>query len=82
MFPYHGDPEDYFRFTDKGLKHLFSKFQHVRVISHGNRFQLILYLIAKNKIIRPLIQPLCYLASFIETKKSKYAFGYIVVAKK
>lgn len=82
MFPYHGDPEDYFRYTHRGLEFLFKKYREVRLISHGNKFQLILYILSKNKLIRPFLIPVNLLAAQIKTNKTRFAFGYLVVAKK
>jgi len=32
----HGDPDDYFRFTDVALRHLMTDFDDVLVVPHGN----------------------------------------------
>ncbi len=37
----HGWPEDYFRYTASGLKHLFRQFEKVQIHGYGNRFVVI-----------------------------------------
>jgi len=38
MYPIHGDPNDYWRFTDEGLKYLLKNFDIVKVIKIGGFF--------------------------------------------
>jgi SAM-dependent methyltransferase len=39
LYPYHGAPKDYFRFTEDGLDHLFRGFSHVDVTPLGDRLE-------------------------------------------
>ena len=38
LYPYHPDPQDYYRYTKDGLKHLFHIFSDVKIIPYGGRF--------------------------------------------
>jgi hypothetical protein len=41
VYTVHGWPEDYYRYTGSGLKHLFRRFSSLEVHSFGNRFVVI-----------------------------------------
>lgn len=79
--PYHPSPKDYYRFTWDSLQHLFQKFRHVEVHSHGNRLQVLWNMLNSGRIgillniFNPLIARLNWKNMFIHC-------GYVVYAKK
>jgi len=38
IYPYHGEPHDYFRYTKYGLKEIFKNFSETKIFSYGNVF--------------------------------------------
>lgn len=58
IYPYHGEPNDYFRFTKFGLKKIFEKFNKVKIINLGTPIMAISDLLTIEykflKILRPL----------------------------
>jgi SAM-dependent methyltransferase len=82
-YPYHPDPKDFFRFTKDGLVYLTQRFSEVEIIGHGSSMQLLFYILSKNKFFRVILLPVSYLIAKLSRKReSKFAFGYIVIAKK
>lgn len=81
IFPYHGGPHDYYRFTWDSLNYIFSNFSEVEVIAHGNRFQAIWQLMnyGKEKYILNIFSPLI---AKINVENTKYPLGFVVYAKK
>lgn len=88
IHPIHGVPNDYYRFTADGLRHLFSAFSEVRVVPLGNRL-LALWLLATHNRVRgkakpltlPLV-PLTRLVSRVKVRQTAMPLGYLVVARK
>lgn len=83
IYPYHGEPCDYFRFTKYGLKYLFKNFSKTEIISFGNtRDSLIELITTKNKymkLFRFFTGPLTLLP---QNNKTKNPLGFIVIANK
>ncbi len=79
IFPIHKDPEDYYRFTESGLRFLFRRFPEVDVLPHGNLvmavWDLLSYwlphLIAFNALIERL-----------KWRSSVAPLGFVVKARK
>jgi SAM-dependent methyltransferase len=88
LFYYHGSPKDYYRFTEDSLKELTKDFKEVQIISIGNKFLTIWQLLSVGKWTKRLqIQKLFHLLNplikyFDFVKKTDFALGYIVAAKK
>lgn len=83
IHPYHGEPHDYFRFTEYGLRKIFENFSKVEIISYGNLFGALLDLSKTYKIFKPLslINPLIN-NCFNYSLKEKTPIGNLVIAVK
>ena len=81
IYPYHGGPHDYYRFTWDSLNYIFDRFAEVEVVSHGNRFQSIWQLMnyGKEKYILNILNPLI---AKVKVKNTKYPLGFVAYAKK
>ena len=83
VYPYHGEPCDYFRFTKYGLEYLFKDFSKIEIISFGStRDALIELITTKNKytkLLRLFTGPLTLLP---QNNKTKNPLGFIVIAYK
>lgn len=88
LYPYHASPKDYYRFTEDSLKELTKDFESVQTISIGNKFLTLCQILGKGNIIKTfhiqklfhLFNPILKYMDFV--KKTDFALGYIVVAKK
>jgi len=90
MYPFHADPNDYWRFTDEGLKYLLRSFKIIKIHKIGGFFSLIgLYL--HNSFIKAKLRFLLPLLSFfiwLDERTSSSDFlkrtscGFLIVAKK
>jgi len=72
----HGEPNDYYRFSEYGLKHLFRLFDEVQIIPVGNKWMSIWQ-----------ISKFCFMFDFLNpivvcNKKDRSPHGYVVYAKK
>lgn len=76
----HGEPNDYFRFTYFGLKHLFKKFNYVKIVPLGNAFSSIMDLTSYHFPPIRLFNRL--LLNLIKISKTKSPNGYLVFAIK
>ncbi len=81
IYPYHPDPEDYYRFTWDSLNHLFRKFKKAEVHHHGNMLQSIWQIInsGKTQIILNLFNPIF---ARIGSKNTRFPCGFVVYARK
>jgi SAM-dependent methyltransferase len=66
IFPIHGAPNDYFRFTDEGLRQLFSGFREIECDAHG---------LPTRALIEFLIE---YIAAFSDNRYLAFALSYVV----
>lgn len=88
IHPIHGSPNDYYRFTEDGLRHLFSGFQEVKIFPLGNRIQALWLLSTHNhlkgkiKRLTLLWMPLTRLLARLKAPGSEMPLGYLVVARK
>jgi len=88
IHPIHGVPNDYYRFTADGLRHLFSDFQDVQVIPLGNRLLSIWLLATHIRLPRKIkrltlpLTPLTRLISKVKVAQTAMPLGYVVVARK
>jgi len=83
IFPYHPDPQDYYRFTWDSLEYLFKKFENVKIYPQGNRIQIIWHAISDcGKIGLPFRILLNPLIAKIDYTDKRYPFGFVVCAKK
>lgn len=81
--PYHPDPEDYFRFTSKGLQHLFSNFSHVEVQPLGNKFHSLWLLLSFQPGFGRFFRRLSPLVASISSHSDEVApCGFLVLARK
>jgi len=83
IYPYHGEPYDYFRFTKYGLGHLFKNFSKTEIISFGNTFNALIELITtKNKYTKLFRFFTGLLTLLPQNNKTKNPLGFIVIAHK
>jgi SAM-dependent methyltransferase len=88
IHPIHGVPNDYYRFTADGLRHLFADFQDVQVIPLGNRLLSIWLLATHLRLPRKIkrltlpLTPLTRLISKVKVAETAMPLGYVVVARK
>lgn len=83
-YPYHGEPYDYFRFTEHGLREVFKDYSEVRVITHGNKFLIIWQFITSYRLLRLLClfdRPIAFLFSS-RSDNAKDPLGFIIIATK
>jgi SAM-dependent methyltransferase len=83
--PYHPDPEDYYRFTGAGLRHLCRAFAEVDVQPLGNRAQTLWLTIAHRRgpLLGRVLGGLTPLVYSLATKNSpNWASGFLVLARK
>ena len=88
MYPIHGDPNDYWRFTDEGLKYLLRNFEIVNSTKIGGFFGVIgtyLDFILNNLKLKSLL-PILNIFIFLDDRFpwifKKTACGFLVVAEK
>lgn len=85
IYPYHGTPYDYFRFTEYGLKATFSNYTHVKIIGIWNRFHGIADLLSRGSKIWKLFAPLFSAIWIIFPPRSnmhKDPLWFIIIAQK
>lgn len=81
IYPIHGAPNDYYRFTRYGLEKIFECFDKVKIIEHGSTFLSICELIGLSRIGRPL-KIFNKLISKLEKSRTIAPLGYIIIAEK
>lgn len=81
IFPYHPDPNDYYRFTWDSLRHVFKDFSKVEIYTHGNRVQAIWQLVNYGRI-KHVLNVFNPLISLIEFKNTQYPLGFVIYAVK
>jgi len=81
IYPYHGEPYDYFRFTKFGLAHIFKSYKKVEIISHGSWFLGVWELFTNSILFWPLklFNPL---VSLLDNKNTRTPLGFFIIAKK
>lgn len=83
IFPYHSEPNDYFRYTEHGLCKLFEEFSELRIIQYGNVFGATIDLLTVYKLFKPL--KIFNLVTNIQSFNkflAKTPLGHIIIAKK
>ncbi len=67
IFPVHGDPDDYYRFTASALRFLFRRFRKVEIVPHGNLvmavWDLLSFRLPHLMALNPLIEKLKWVSS-------------------
>jgi SAM-dependent methyltransferase len=58
VWPIHGDPDDYYRFTEAGLRELLRRFEAVSVIPIGNHYSSAWILVAARSRVARSLNPL------------------------
>jgi len=81
IHPLHGKPNDYFRFTEYGLKHLFKKFKKIKVYRLGNKLHCIWDLISY-RYFWVILNLFNSLISLIDYEDEFSPLGYLVLCKK
>jgi len=81
IYPYHADPNDYYRFSREALEDLFSDFSQVQIIPYGNRFQVI-WLFVSMGMLEPLLNIFNPLVARLGRASDKFPLGYVVRACK
>jgi SAM-dependent methyltransferase len=80
LFPLHGDPDDYARYTVDGLRLLLAGFEDVAVEPHGNRAGVVWSLLAGRSRVLRLLNPVARLAA--ARTNARYPEGYTFVARR
>lgn len=82
LYEYHPDPQDYFRFSEDALAHLFRHFSHVEILPHGNRLLVIWQLLAGSKRTLGFLSWLNPLVARFEQPETKCPLGFVVWAER
>ena len=82
IYPYHADPQDYYRFTEDALAHLLRAFSHVEIHPHGNRLQAVWQLVESSKRTLGVLSWMNPLVARIKQKKTKCPLGFVVWAER
>ena len=80
LFPVHGDPFDFYRYTEQGLRSLLAVMSEVTVLPHGNRWGAAWLLLSGDSRVLHLANPVVR-AVFPRTSH-RYPEGYVFVARK
>ena len=79
MYPQHGAPNDYYRFTTESLELLFSEYSECRIEKLGNRLHVLSDIVTENyyflRIFNRLIQ-------YIQLKPATCYSGLLFIVKK
>jgi SAM-dependent methyltransferase len=57
VWPIHGDPHDYFRFTDAGIRALLDGFRGVRLVPLGNHYSAAWIVVMARSRVARLLNP-------------------------
>ncbi len=79
FYPFHPDPNDYFRFTTDSLNYLFRRFRTVDIRPHGNRIHLIWQILTQSFPVLNFITRFMFL---YKHEDKEFPLGFIVVAEK
>ena len=82
IYTYHGEPNDYFRFTTYGLESLFTNYDSVKIIPLGNRLMAILDLITTKNRFFKMFRLMNVFLNMKSVRFSKAPLGFIVVVQK
>src|SRR3989344_2282781 len=86
IYPYHGRTgvyEDYFRFTESGLRYLFRQFSQVEVRKQGGFFTALMYFLPLISRIRVVAEPVAHILDWIfRTERRSTTAGFYVYAIK
>ena len=88
MYPIHGDPNDYYRFTDEGLRYLLRDFYILKLTKTGGFFTLIaryihfLLTVLKIKFLLPILNIFIFFDDKFPGIFKRTACGFFVVARK
>ena len=86
IYPYHGSPFDYYRFTWDSLYAIFNKFDHVAVYHHGNKLQTLWQIVNGSdrsiSLIETISSFLNPIIALIHVKNTTMPLGFVVVAVK
>ena len=80
LFPVHGDPFDFARYTEQGLRRLLAQASEISVRSHGNRVGAAWLLLSGDSRVLRLLNPL--VRALFRQPSNRYPEGYVFVARK
>jgi SAM-dependent methyltransferase len=80
LFPVHGDPYDFARYTEQGLRHVLAGAQDVTVVAHGNRVGAAWLLLSGDSRVLRLFNPVVRRA--FSRPSPRYPEGYVFVARR
>ena len=80
LFPVHGDPFDFHRYTEQGLRHLLATMSSVIVRPHGNRIGAAWLLLSGDSRVLRLLNPL--VRTLFRGVSARYPEGYVFVARR
>jgi SAM-dependent methyltransferase len=81
MYPMH-DVHDYYRYTHEGLRHLLASFDEVEVTPLGNRAHVMWTAASEIPFARRLLRLCNPVLGLLQVKKTKWADGYLAVARR
>lgn len=86
IYPYHARPgiyEDYFRFTEHGLRELFKHFSKIEIKKQGGYFRAMFFFMPGQALLKPVWEPIAYvLDKLFQTEKRSTTCGFYVYAIK
>ncbi|MBN2109733.1 MAG: class I SAM-dependent methyltransferase [Methanosarcinaceae archaeon] len=84
IYPYHGTPHDFYRYTKYGLMKIFDDFEEVKIVEYGNVFGASLDILTSYKLLKPLkiLNILISSKIFDNTFNTKTPTGCLVIAEK
>ena len=86
VYPYHARSEiydDYFRFTETAIRHLFRNFSHLEIKKQGGYFEAMMFFLPGQARLKFILQPIAYFLDKIfrmETRTTTAGF-YIYAVK-
>lgn len=82
IYPYHarkGAYEDYFRFTEAGLRHIFRDFSRIEVQKHGGWFLALMFFLPWQHRLKIILEPIAYILDEIfHRERGSTTAGYYV----
>jgi hypothetical protein len=82
MYPFHADPDDYYRFTDHGLQQLLQPFQRVEITALGNRLHVWWSAATEFPLVSRFFRILNPLLSRVHVSSTRWADGYLAIARR
>jgi ubiquinone/menaquinone biosynthesis C-methylase UbiE len=84
IYPYHGEPYDFYRYTKYGLMEIFKEFDEIEIVEYGNVLGASLDILTAHILLRPLKIFNCFINNrfFNSVFNRKTPTGSLIIAKK